>query len=189
MKKAMKLVWMVLFALPMIGLTACGDEDEPDPFKQYDNLIDKTRSEVMKTVGAQISSEDLYGVYYDNLNEGNVKDLSVLFTLGEENNEGGLVTFDKAVWVDEYLYGTSYQAVLNFLTDKYGKSTMFTVEGDEEDGSDAETYLQFEKSGKYIWLFNDLSVTYVKKSEWDKIDTRSASKNVLKVKKMLRERR
>lgn len=31
MKKAMKLVWMVLFALPMIAFTACGDDDEPEP--------------------------------------------------------------------------------------------------------------------------------------------------------------
>ena len=31
MKKIMKLAWMVLFALPMISLTACGDDDEPEP--------------------------------------------------------------------------------------------------------------------------------------------------------------
>lgn len=31
MKKAMKLVWMALFALPLISLTACGDDDDKEP--------------------------------------------------------------------------------------------------------------------------------------------------------------
>ena len=55
MKKAMKLVWMVLFALPLISLTACGDDDEITNddgvtinIKDYSDLLGKTRDEVMK---------------------------------------------------------------------------------------------------------------------------------------------
>ena len=54
MKKAMKLVWMVLAALPMIALTACGD-DEPDngiSFKDYSILLNEDRDDIVNRLAA-----------------------------------------------------------------------------------------------------------------------------------------
>ena len=157
----MKLVWMVLFALPLISLTACGDDDEDnDLFKDYSYLINKTRDDVKKNLGVAPAEEDLESLVYENI-QPNIPTLIAWFTLWEEN-ETGLVTYEKVQMVDVELKGLSYSEVYNHLTDLYGKAEL-------DDYDD----MRWEKSGKYIWLDQDgseLWVTYADKKAWDKAE-------------------
>ena len=171
MKKAMKLVWMVLFALPLISLTACGDDDEPAPFKEYGYLIDKTRDKVIEDLPFSVSEEETGALYYWDINTDHVSDLAVLFTFDEYDDKGALVVYNKAVWVSQFVYGLSYQTVYNHLESQYGSGKIMTIPATSEDPE--ENYFQFEHGGKYIWLYNDMMITYVKKSDWDKLNVKT----------------
>lgn len=164
MKKVMKLVWMVLIALPMISLTACGDDDELGTInmKDYSSLLDKTRDDVLKKMNMDVAGSDEEGIYYLNVEEG-VPEVDVFFTFFENNQYGTLQLYDKSVMVDVEVNGFPYNDLLNFVNDKYGKGTM------DEDG----IYV-VKKGDMYVWLDWDSTekdgyLTFVKKSEWDKV--------------------
>lgn len=181
MKKAMKLVWMVLFALPMISLTACGDDDELKGddgvtinLKDYSDLLDKTKEDVMKKMNIQVADEDNDGIYYENVAP-NVEAVDIYYTFFEENEYGAQQTYNKSVMVDVELSGFSYDELYNFCTDKYGKGQL------------NDDILTITKGDMYVWLDYDKAdkdgyITYVKKSEWDKITkTKAGEAAALKV--------
>lgn len=168
MKKALKLVWMVLFALPMISLTACGDDDDlvdnetgaTVNMKDYSDLLDKTKEDVSKKMGIEVADQDEEGLYYVGISE-NVLGVSVLYSFGDFDENNVLKTYGKSVMVDVILDGYNYDTVYNFVTDKYGKGEM--IEG----------MLVIKKGDMYVWYtWNDeqdwAEISYVKKSTWDK---------------------
>lgn len=181
----MKLVWMMLIALPMVAFTACGDEDDTITddagnavkvdLKKYSDLLDKTRDDVMKRVGLAVSEETLEGIFYHDLNDDYIDELDIFYTFDERNENGALVTYEKSVAVALELYGFSYTDMFNHLQDLYGKGNF------DEEG----TYVM-EKSGMYIWFdyYDDgeTDITYIQKKEWDKINisTRSEAKNAFR---------
>ena len=170
----MKLVWMVLAALPMIALTACGD-DEPDngiSFKDYSFLLDEDRQEILnkKMKGYEPVEEDLYGVYYESdaitsLGD-NISEVNAYFTFWEETSYG-YVTYEDCVQVDVCLEGFADSDMFNYLTNKYGKAQM--IEDDED-----EDYVgyEFTKGNMYVWYDyidkDEIWVSYVDKKEFDK---------------------
>lgn len=166
MKKAMKLVWMVLFALPLISLTACGDDDLENEdgatvnLKDYSDLLDKTQKDVMNKMDMDVTDQDQYGLYYENVDK-NVEEVDVFYTFFEENEYGAIVTYDKSVMVEVDLKGFTYDDVYNFCSSKYGKGEMY-------DGM-----LVIKKGDMYVWYeYNNdgtAELTFVKKSEWDKV--------------------
>lgn len=91
MKKAMKLVWAVLFALPLIAFTSCGDDDEPIldnegdeiTLTDYSDLLNKSREDIITKKMKDFTPyyQDIDGIFYDN--DGN--------DLGENIAEGGLL--------------------------------------------------------------------------------------------------
>lgn len=169
MKKAMKLVWMVLFALPLISLTACGDDDDDlvndetgatVNIKDYSDLLDKSQKDVMNKMGIDVTEQNEFGLYYENV-EKNVEEVDVLFTLFEEDH-GAYVTYDKSVMVNVDLTGFTYDDVYNFCSNKYGKGEMI-------DGT-----LVIKKGSMYVWFeyYDDADggyseLTFVNKSKWD----------------------
>ena len=168
MKKALKLVWMVLFALPMISLTACGDDDDlvdnetgaTVNMKDYSDLLDKTKEDVSKKMGIEVADQDEEGLYYVGISK-NVLGVSVLYSFGEFDENNVLKTYDKSVMVDVILDGYNYDTVYNFVTDKYGKGEMI------------ESILVIKKGDMYVlYTWNDeqdwAEISYVKKSTWDK---------------------
>lgn len=174
MKKAFKLVWMVLFALPLISLTACGDDDEPDgsiSFRDYSNLINEDRNDILNKKMKDYTPyyEDLFGVYYAAYDEetdlanslgDNISEVDAYFTFFEErtDNPDLYVTYEDCVMVDVELYGFQEWEVANYLSNKYGKSTQM-----------ANGLARYEKDGKYIFLDNEdgIFVTYVDKKKYD----------------------
>lgn len=191
MKKAMKLVWMVLFALPMISLTACGDDDDliddntgiSINMKDYSDLLDKTRDDVMKKMNMDVADSDNNGIYYENVENG-VPEVDVYYTFFEDNEYGAQQTYEKSVMVDVLVDGFPYNDLLNFVINKYGKGNL----------NNEGIYL-IKKGDMYVWLewddeYEDGYITFVKKSEWDKVygalDTKAGESNFIK---MIRERR
>ena len=162
----MKLVWMVLFALPIISLTSCED-DKDELFKDYSNLLGKTETEVLNIMDRP-ATQVTAAIYFENINDvPNVEEVDVYWTLDDYDDNGNLIVFNKAVQVDTYLVGLTSAEITNHLTDLYGKSKVLTYE-DEEDG-DVWTETRWEKGNKYIFFdAEDLTVTYVDKKEWDK---------------------
>lgn len=164
----MKLVWMVLFALPLMILPACGEEDDLEGdngavvnMKDYSDLLDKKRSEVFDRMDVDVYATDEEGIYYLDVDK-NVLGVSVLYTFGEENEYGAPVTYEKSVMVDVILDGFNYDTVYNFVTDKYGKGQMI------------EDILVIKKGDMYVWYtWNDeydwAEISYVNKKEWDKL--------------------
>lgn len=184
MKKAMKFVWMVLFALPLLAVTSCGD-DEPDggiSFNDYSDLIGKTSSDILdkKMKDFTPTDQDLYGVYYAAYDEetgvsnslgDNIAEVDAYFTFFDEREDNPelYVTYTDCVMVDVELYGFKDWEVINYLTNKYGKSTV-TPTG----------LTQWEKDGKYIRLDVDggMFVTYVDKKKWDAANTKSGERSL-----------
>lgn len=167
MKKAMKLVWMVLFALPLISLTACGDDDEITNddgvtinIKDYSDLLGKTRDEVMKKMNMEVAEADEEGIVYIDP-ENNVLAVGAYYTFFEENEYGALITYNKSVDVEVYITDFSYDDLYNFVSNKYGKGQMY------------EDILVVSKGNMYVWLYwNDETswgeLSFVDKKEWDK---------------------
>lgn len=163
MKKAMKLVWMVLFALPIISLTSCED-DKDELFKDYSNLLGKTRTQVLDIMNRP-ADQEAEAFYFENINDvPNVDEVDVYWTFYDYDSNG-MVIFDKAVEVDTYLVGLSAAEITNHLTDLYGKSKVLSY----EDEGDVWEEIRWEKGNKYIFFDSeDLAVSYVDKKEWDK---------------------
>lgn len=168
MKKAMKLVWMVLFALPMISLTACGDDDELENsdgvtinLKDYSDLLDKSRNDVMDRMGIEVTDEDLDGIYYEDVND-NVSEVDVYYTFFEENEYGTEQRYEKSVMVEVDLVGWTYDQIFNFVSKKYGNGAMY------------QGMFVVTKGDMYVWYEYDDSdntaeLTFVNKKEWDKV--------------------
>lgn len=172
MKKAVKLVWMLLFALPVLSLTSCENDDEKDlvynnngtgvDFKQYQDLLNKTRDDVMKKMGIEVADADEYGIFYENV-QTSIPELDVYYTFFNENEYGATVTYEKSVWVDIMLTNFSDDELYNFLSDKYGKGSM----------NDAGIMV-YTKGNLYVFYdyvdTNEIWVSYLNKSEKDKAD-------------------
>lgn len=126
MKKALKLVWMVLFALPMVAFTACGDDDKDDDddnggnggtntelFADYSPLVGKTRSQVINYMG----NDPIYEVdgvtmgYYVDRN--NVETVVAMFELDDVTSDRVLAV---ASTLDDDLNSVQ---VTRFLDGKY----------------------------------------------------------------------
>lgn len=186
MKKAMKLVWMVLFALPMVAFTAC-DNDEPDngkSFKDYSNLLNKTLTDIldkeMKNYQPYIQPDGSGVSYFDDANElgNNIENVNVWFTFFDEDAQGNYIMYPKSVVVESYVEDFAEWEIKNYLTDKYGKSEQF------EDGGYQYTY-----GNMYIWLdyvedTGDWVVSYLNKKEYDAL-----GKNVQALRRALKARR
>ena len=165
----MKLVWMVLFALPMISLTACGDDDDliddetgtTINLKDYSDLLDKNRDDVMKRMDMQVTYSDEDGIYYETPAPG-VDEVDIFYTFFEDNEYGAQKNYDKSVWVEVDLYGFTYDEIYNFATKKYGEGQMY-------DGM-----LVIRKGDMYVWYEYDYDsdtaeLSFIKKSEYDKV--------------------
>lgn len=179
MKKAMKLVWMVLFALPMISLTACGDDDDlvddntgsTVELKDYSDLIGKKYNEVTDKLGSNYDLEETNQyqiVYYDY--DVNVTEIGVYFTFYEEVSEDVYKRYETAVMVNVDVKGFSNAYLIDRLQKLYGEGTPH----EDEDG----LYFTYEKSGKYIIYVYDAEnqegeITYVDKKEFDKVNVRT----------------
>lgn len=187
MKKAMKLVWMVLFALPMVAFTACGDDDEPDnglKFKDYSVLLDKTRKDIVdKEMKDYTPYETPAGaLFYDN--DGNalgqyIDEVDCYFTWDDPFNVA--VPEEKCVWVDTEMSGVNAADLMNYLTDKYGKAAA------ENDDMDSYT---FTKGNMYVWYDIDAEegvcyVGYVNKKSYDDYNNGNAQN----IRKALKARR
>lgn len=103
-KSFMKLVWMVMFALPLVMFTSCGDDkenDEPETqtlFKDYSFLLRKTPSQVKSSMGTP-DDADVEGWYYE-VNKDNVIDLYAFFTDLDEDEYGEYEIYDTVQIVD-----------------------------------------------------------------------------------------
>lgn len=169
MKKAMKLVWMVLFALPMISLTACGEDDDliddetgtTINLKDYSDLLNKSKEDVMKRMDMKVTDSDEDGIYYVDPAPG-VEEVDIFYTFFEENEYGAQQNYDKSVQVEVDLYGFTYDEIYNFCTKKYG------------DGQMHNGILVIRKGDMYVWYeYNNNSdtaeLTFINKKEWDKV--------------------
>lgn len=193
MKKAMKLVWMVLLALPMISLTSCGDDDDTImddngvevQFKDYSNLLGKTMTDIlnkeMKDYTPEMFEDGSGMVYYsDDQDLGdNVFYVSPSFWLYGADEEV-VYQSEKSVMVLEEVYGFEKQAMYNHFSSKYGDATMLS------DG----TY-EFTKGNMYIWLDyiskNEIDIYYVNKSDYDKyVRETKGTDSVAAIKKALK---
>ena len=165
----MKLVWMVLFALPMISLTACGDDDDliddetgtTINVKDYSDLLDKNRDDVMKRMDMPVADSDEEGIYYVDPAPG-VEAVDIFYTFFEDNEYGAQQIYNKSVMVEVDLYGFTYDEIYNFCTKKYGTGIM------------VENVLVITKGDMYILYEYDndtetAELTFIKKSEWDKV--------------------
>lgn len=198
MKKVLKLAWMLLFALPLVTFTSCGDDDEPGDggisIKDYSDLLGQTRDDILdkKMKNYEASELETYYISYLAYDEelgisndlgNNIAGIDIWYTLFEEESYG-YKPYDKSVMVDCYLYGLKFNDVFNYLADKYGKASMVTgAEGDDFD-------YQFEKGDKYIWLTQEVEddytlvyITYVDKKKWDDAYTKAASTSLRAMKK------
>lgn len=168
MKKAIKLVWMVLFALPMVSLTACGDDDENSaPFKEYDYLLGKTINQAVNDLPFEVSAQDVEGVFYVGINYQGVADLYVANSFGDKDDKGATIVYNEVVYVMENLMeNVNYVDVANYLEDKNGKSIEINI---AEPGEAPELVKRWDKGGKYIFLYNDedKSVAYANKKYYD----------------------
>lgn len=183
MKKVLKLVWMVLFALPLISLTACGDEEETIVdaggeevvFKDYSDLLGKTMTDIlndkMKDFNPTMFTNG-EGIFYSALNNDlgmNVNYLAVYFAFTYvEDDEVYIVEGsknEKAIWVTEDVSDFTLDALANHLTSKYGKLTILS------DG----TY-EYTKGNMLVWLEESkeegeepvCTISYLNKSEYEK---------------------
>lgn len=191
MKKAMKLVWMVLFALPFLTLTACGDDDElvddntgaTVELKDYSDLIGKKYTEVLDKMGQNFDKDETnqYQIVYYNIDT-NVSELDVAFTFYEPEDAPTL--YEKAVFVNVEVNGFSNSYLLNRLQKLYGEGTAH-----EEDG---EIWYTYEKDGKYVLYEYDAysqegEISYFDKKEYDKVfDTKADAKSLKAVRNNLR---
>ena len=171
MKKAIKLVWMVLFALPLISLTSCGDDDDPVnvggievSFKDYSYLIGKSRVEVQSDMNLTISNQDQFGIYYDaeTVNEPHIGDVDVFFTVFQKDDNGNYILTEKASEIEVEVTGYTQAQIFDYLGEKYGKPSM------NEYGR-----YTFEKGNLIVWFEWDeddsiAEITYIDKKEWDK---------------------
>lgn len=168
MKKAVKLVWMLLFALPVLSLTSCENDDDlvdnetgtTINLKDYSDLLDKTRDDVMKRMNIQVAASDEDGIYYENVAPG-VEEVNIFYTFFEENEYGAQKNYDKSVMVEVDLTGFTYDEIYNFCSSKYGKGQMY------------DDMLVITKGSMYVWYEYDendktAELTFIKKSEWDK---------------------
>lgn len=185
MKKAMKLVWMVLFALPMLTLTACGDDDDElvddntgttVELKDYSDLIGKKYTEVLDKMGQNFDKDETnqYMIVYYDLDT-NVSELDVFFTFFEPEDAPTL--YDKAVFVNVEVSGFSNAYLLNRLQKLYGEGTAHEDEG--------EVWYTYEKDGKYILYEFDAAnqegeIAYFDKKEYDKVYNTKADAKTLK---------
>lgn len=189
MKKAMKLVWMVLFALPMVAFTACGDEDEPDnglKFKDYSVLLNKDRKDILEKQMKDCTPyyQNLDGIFYDN--DGNdlgqyINEVDCYFTFEDLEENPSAVPEEKCVWVDTEMSGVNAADLMNYLTDKYGKAAA------ENDDMDSYT---FTKGNMYVWYDIDAEegvcyVGYVNKKSYDDYNNGNAQN----IRKALKARR
>lgn len=169
----MKLVWMVLFALPLMTMTACGDDDDlvddntgaTVELKDYSDLIGKKYSEAIEKMGPNYDQDetDQWEIVYYNIDP-NVVELDICFTFYEDDE---VAPYEKAVMVDVDVVGFSNSYLLNRLQKLYGEATT----NQDEDG---ELYYTYEKSGKYILFeyykeYNEGQITYFDKKEFDKV--------------------
>lgn len=190
MKKAVKLVWMLLFALPVLSLTSCENDDDKDlvynnsgigvDFKQYQDLLNKDRDDVMKKMNIEVADADEFGIFYENV-QTSIPELDVYYTFFYENEYGATETYEKSVWVDIMLDKFSNDELYNFLTDKYGKGSM-----NEDD------IMVYTKGNLYVFYdyvdTNEIWISYVNKSEKDKADkdhTRASENNFFETLKAL----
>ena len=186
MKKAMKLVWMVLFALPMVAFTACGD-DEPDnglKFKDYSELLNKDRKDIVdnKMKGMTPYWSVTGALFYDN--DGNdlgqyIDEVDCYFTW--DDPETVTVPEDKCIWVDTEMSGVNANDLFDYLSNKYGKATA--------DSDDMDAY-SFTKGNMYVWYDIDREegvcyVGYVNKKSYD--DYKNG--NAQNLRKVLKARR
>ena len=202
MKKAMKLVWMVLVALPMIAITSCSDDDKDElitddgvevKFEDYSKLLNKTLSDIldkeMKDFNPDVYS-DGSGVFYNSEDDNdlgiNVNSVMVDFWFYDEDENGDEIVLyksQKSLMVMEEVYGFKQNDMYNFLTDKYGKPEMLS------DG----TY-EYSKDNMYIWFeyinTNDISIYYINKNEYDKYyRTKANTKDGAYMRKAMKARR
>ena len=148
MKKAMKLVWMVLVALPMIAITSCSkDDDDPENalFKDYSTLIGKTRQGVIDYIGEDPYSQDSEYQFFVFEEETIEYDHVVSVTAMYDDEEGNVL--DKVSNVgsvlDPALKNTSIQ---NYLNEKYD-------------------YEFVDEDGDYVYTKKDLYIFYTPATE------------------------
>lgn len=191
MKKAIKLVWMVLFALPLISLTACGDDDEPDggiSFKDYSNLLNEDREDIIQKKMKDFTPyyQDLDGIFYSregNSLGNNIEEVDVYFTFADLDEDPSLVPDEESVYVDVELFDFNSTDVFNYLTNKYGKA--------ESNGPGSYT---FTKGNMYVWYdYEDGSymyVSYVNKKKYDdfKKDSKKDVRRAMKARRAARVR-
>lgn len=173
MKKAMKLVWAVLFALPLIAFTSCGDDDEPIldnegdeiTLTDYSDLLNKDRDEIITKKMKDFTPyyQDIDGIFYDNdgndLGE-NIAEVDCFFTFEDIEANPSVVPDKESVEVMVELYDLDANTVLTYLSKKYGEVVA--------NGDGAFT---FTKGNMYVWLDIDdedyLSISYVNKKKFD----------------------
>lgn len=178
MKKAMKLVWAVLFALPVFSLVSCESDDNDGLFKDYSYLVGKSLDDVIKDMGSDyLVGENGNGALYYELNSvPNVTNVDVFFTFFDYN-ELGLITYDKAVEVDVTLKGLEYSQVYNELNKEYGNGEMISYE--DEEGNVEDTEIKYTKGNRYIYLYTSgsgyVNVDYVDKKAFDEAKKNAAS--------------
>ena len=177
MKKTIKLVWMMLFALPFVAFTSCSDDDDLEDnntgtkveLKDYSDLIGKKYNDVIKKMGGNYDTEasNQFQLVYINPDD-NVTYLDALYTFYDEGTDGNYypnstTPYEKCVQVDVNVKGFDGTYLINRLQDFYGKTQFDT----DEEG----TYAFWDKDGKYIiyeFVNGEGEITYIDKKEFDK---------------------
>ena len=160
MKKSIKLLWMVLIALPMVSLTSCGD-DEPEPvvFKDYSYLLGMSdysvKKEFVGVTSTTITDDETFAGYYFATNSDNVNSVYTYFTYFDYDNTDTLITYGNVVVVDSYLSKSLKSGeIQNELGSKFKYNTY-----DTED----ECYVYTdEKKNIEVWYYpEDNDVMYI----------------------------
>lgn len=172
----MRLAWMVMFALPLVMFTACGD-DEPDgdddqeipevpgdeddvpappqaTFTDFSVLLRMTGVQVINYMNTSPTDElSDYYVYGFEVNKGNVENVYAYFTDLDENADGEFIMFNTVQIADVELS----EAVKSYEVQNLFNYLYVLVEVDE-DGD--YKYISEEQQMRILYMPEDNEVVY-----------------------------